>query len=142
MQDLPIFIILFAPYIYYGFRFFIRLVKDKNSSPTTRLAYFAFLLGGATMIPQFLLKVDYGRYMFNLIFYYVSLLIVALAINDKKISKDLENLKHELKKIMPMTAVWFLYPLLLTPFRDVTISSQIHSFAEKLFTEMTFYLQP
>lgn len=142
MQDLPIFIILFAPYIFYGFRFFIRLVKDKNSSPTTRLAYYAFLLGGATMIPQFLLKVDYGRYMFNLIFYYVSLLIVALAINDKKISKDLENLKHELKKIMPMTAVWFLYPLLLTPFRDVTISSQIHSFAEKLFTEITFYLQP
>lgn len=142
MQDLPIFLVLFSPYIFFGFRFFIRLVKTKDCTPVARLVYLAFLLGGATMIPQFLLKVDYGRYMFNLIFYYVSLLIAALAMNDKKIATDLELLKLELKKLLPMTSIWFLYPVLLTPFRDVTISSQIHYFAETLFTELTFYLQP
>lgn len=142
MQDLPVFILLFFPYIYYGFRFFIRLIKDNNLCVSRRFIYLTFLLGGATMIPQFLLKVDYGRYMFHLIFYYVSLLMCSLAMKDVKISEDLESLKVELKNIMPMTAVWYLYPLLLTPFRDVTISSQIHSFAETLFTELTFYLQP
>ena len=141
-QDFPVFCILFAPYIIFGFRFFIKLVLDKTASLERRFVYFAFLLGGATMIPQFLLKVDYGRYMFNLIFYYVSLLIAALAMNDKKIATDLELLKLELKKLLPMTSIWFLYPVLLTPFRDVTISSQIHYFAETLFTELTFYLQP
>lgn len=142
MQDLPIFVILFFPYIYYGFRFFIRLVKAKDCTPSARFVYLSFLLGGATMIPQFILKVDYGRYMFNLIFYYVSLLIAALAMNDQKISDDLNALKPELKRLMPMTALWFVYPLLLTPFRDVTISTQIHTFAETLFTELTFYIQP
>lgn len=142
LQDLPVFLVLFAPYIYYGFQFFIHLVKDKNSTIVTRFVYLSFLLGGATMIPQFLLKVDYGRYMFNLIFYYVSLIIAALAMNDKKIAQELESLKLELKDIFPMPAIWFLYPMLLTPFRDVTISTQIHNFAETLFTELTFYLQP
>lgn len=34
-----------------------------------------------------------------------------------------------------MTFIWFLYPLLLTPFKDVTISTQIHNLAEILFVE-------
>ncbi len=143
MQDFPVFIVLFAPYIYYGFKFFFHLVKDKTNSPATRVVYFAFLMGGATMIPQFLLKVDYGRYMFSLIFYYVSLLIAAMAMGDKKIGTDLDSLKAELKKLTPMTFVWFLYPLLLTPFKDVTISTQIHNLAEIIFSEdVSFFLIP
>lgn len=135
MQDFPVFIVLFAPYIYYGFRFFFRLVKDKNITAATRVVYFAFLMGGATMVPQFLLKVDYGRYMFHLIFYYVSLLIAAMAMGDNKVGGDLDSLKAELKKLTPLTFIWFLYPLLLTPFKDVTISTQIHNLAEMLFVE-------
>lgn len=143
MQDFPVFIVLFSPYIYYGFKFFFHLVKDKTNSPATRVVYFAFLIGGATMIPQFLLKVDYGRYMFSLIFYYVSLLIAAMAMGDKKIGTDLESLKVELKKLTPMTFIWFLYPLLLTPFKDVTISTQIHNLAEIIFSEdVSFFLIP
>ncbi len=143
MQDFPVFIVLFSPYIYYGFKFFFHLVKDKNNTPASRLVYFAFLMGGATMIPQFLLKVDYGRYMFSLIFYYVSLLIAAMAMGDKTVGTDLDSLKAELKKITPMTFIWFLYPLLLTPFKDVTISTQIHNLAEIIFSEdVSFFLIP
>lgn len=142
-QDFPVFCILFAPYIFFGFRFFIKLVLDKTASLERRFVYLAFLLGGATMIPQFLLKVDYGRYMFNLIFYYVSLLIVALALQDKKVAVSLNTLKMELRKLTPMTFIWFLYPFLLTPFRAVAISASIHDFAEVLMDpEMSFFLQP
>jgi len=142
-QDFPVFCVLFSPYIIFGFRFFIKLIRDKASSLEQRFVYLAFLLGGATMIPQFLLKVDYGRYMFNLLFYYVSLLIVALAMKDSKIADALGTLKEELKKITPLSAVWFLYPFLLTPFRAVAISASIHDLAEILATpEMSFFLQP
>lgn len=143
MQDFPVFCVLFAPYIFFGFRFFIQLVLDKTASLEKRFVYLAFLLGGATMIPQFLLKVDYGRYMFNLIFYYVSLLIAVLAMQDHKIADNLNTLKAELKNITPMTFVWFLYPFLLTPFRAVAISSSIHKFAEILADpNLSFFLEP
>lgn len=142
-QDFPVFCVLFAPYIIYGFRFFIQLIAEKSSSKEKRFVYLAFLLGGATMIPQFLLKVDYGRYMFNLIFYYVSLLIAAMAMQDKSITEQINTLKNELKKLTPLTFVWFLYPFLLTPFRAVAISSSIHKFAEILADpEISFFLQP
>lgn len=141
-QDFPVFCVLFAPYIIFGFRFFINLIRDKSSSLEKRFVYLAFLLGGATMIPQFILKVDYGRYMFNLIFYYVSLLIAVLAMRDNKVAEDLDTLKIELKKITPLTAVWFVYPFLLTPFRAVAISASIHDLAEILATpEISFFLQ-
>lgn len=142
-QDFPVFCVLFAPYIFFGFRFFIKLVLDKTASLEKRFVYMAALLGGATMIPQFLLKVDYGRYMFNLIFYYVSLLIAVIAMQDNTVADHLNTLKTELKKLTPMTFIWFLYPLLLTPFRAVAISSSIHKFAEILADpELSFFLQP
>lgn len=140
MQDFPVFCVLFAPYIWYGFRFFIDLIRQKNASAKQRFVYLAFLLGGATMIPQFLLKVDYGRYMFNLIFYYVSLLIIALALQDAPISESLQDLKKRLTAKTPIPIIWFLYPFLLTPFKAVSISTQIHDFAEILFTELSFFL--
>ena len=142
-REFPVFCVLFSPYIFFGFRFFIKLVLDKAASLEKRFAYFAFLAGGLTMLPQFLLKVDYGRYMFNLIFYYVSLLIVALAMKDRTIENHLETLKGELKKLTPLTFVWFLYPFLLTPFRAVAISYPIKKLAEILADpELSFFLQP
>lgn len=143
MKEFPVFCVLFAPYIFYGFRFFIKLILDKTASLEKRFAYLAFLAGGLTMVPQFILKVDYGRYMFNLIFYYVSLLIVVLAMHDQTVERHLEVLKGELKKFTPLTFVWFLYPFLLTPFRAVTISYPINKLAEILTNpELSFFLQP
>ncbi len=141
-REFPVFCILFAPYIFFGFRFFIKLILEKSASLKKRFVYFAFLSGGITMIPLFLSKVDYGSYIFNLTFYYVSLLIVALAMKDRTIEYHLETLKGELKKLTPLTFVWFLYPFLLTPFRTVTISYPIKQLAEILADpEISFFLQ-
>ncbi len=143
MQDFPVFVALFSPYIYYGFRFFFRLIRNKEASKGSRFMYLAFLLGGATTIPLFLFKVNYGTYIFNLLFYYVAVIIAAFAMDDKTMITELDTLKQELKRITPMTFIWFLYPFLLTPFKEVTISTQIHDFAEILFSEdASFFLLP
>lgn len=142
-QDYPVFCILFAPYIFFGFRFFIKLILDKTAALKKRFVYMVALLGGATMLPQFLMGIDYGKYMFNLIFYYVSLLIAMLAMQDNLVADHLNKLKLELKKLTPLTLIWYLYPLLLTPFRAVAISSPIHKLAEILADpEISFFLQP
>ena len=143
VMDFPVFVALFSPYIFYGFRFFFRLIKNKDASKKQRFMYLAFLFGGATMIPLYIYKVNYGTFTFNLLFYYVAIIIAAFAMNDQIMISELEILKQELKLITPMTFVWFLYPFLLTPFKDVTISTQIHDFAEILFTEeASFFLLP
>lgn len=139
-QDFPVFCLLFAPYIYYGLRFFIQLLRNKESSLEKRLLYLACLLGGASMIPLFLYKTDFGVYIFNLFFYYIGILIVGLTLHDQTIHHYFDALKEELKKLTPLHFIWFLYPFILTPFKGVTISTQIHAWAEVLFTELSFFL--
>lgn len=139
-QDFPIFCLLFAPYIYYGLRFFVQLVQNKESTPKMRFLYLACLLGGTSMIPLFLCKTDFGVYIFNLFFYYIGILILGLTLHDQTMHNHFDALKEELKKITPLHFIWFLYPFILTPFKGVTISTQIHAWAEVLFTELSFFL--
>ncbi len=140
--DFPIFCILFAPYIYCGLRFFVQLMIKKELTKSQRIIYIAFLLGGATVIPQFIFGIDYGRYIFNTLFYYIVLLLVGLASHDDNISSMLQDLKIGLKKLTPMHFIWFLYPFILIPLRRISISTQIHDLAEIIFTEASFFLLP
>lgn len=139
-QDFPVFCVLFAPYIFYGFRFFGRLIKNEELTKRKRFWYCASLAGSTLMIPLFLCKTEFGVYIFNLFFYYIALLIVGLAMHDGNINLEFNRLKGELKQITPVHFVWFLYPFILTPFKGVTISTQIHDLAEIIFTELTFFL--
>lgn len=139
-QDFPVFCVLFAPYIFYGFRFFVRLVKDSTISMKKRFWYLASLFGGVLSLPLFLYKTEFGVYIFYLFFYYIALLIVGLTMHDETINEAFNTLKIELKAITPLHFVWLLYPFILTPFKGVTISTQIHDLAEILFTEMSFFL--
>lgn len=140
VQDFPVFCVLFAPYLYYGLCFFLQLIKDKEIAPQKRFLYLAALLGGVSMVPLFITKTEYGVYMFNLFFYYISILIVGLTMHDEHINCNFNSIKTSLKNITPLHFVWFLYPFILTPFKGVTISTQIHDLAEIIFTEMTFFL--
>lgn len=139
-QDFPVFCVLFAPYIFYGIRFFVRLIQNKEATGKERFWYAAAFLGGALSLPLFLYKTEFGVYMFSLFFYYIALLIIGLAMHDKQINLGFDQIKAELKQITPVHYVWFLYPFILTPFKGVTISTQIHDLAEILFTELSFFL--
>lgn len=140
VQDFPVFCVLFAPYLYYGFRFFIQLIRNKEITLQKRFLYLAALLGGISMIPLFIAKTEYGVYIFNLFFYYISILIVGLTMHDENINQNFDSIKTSLKSITPLHFVWFLYPFILTPFKGVTISTQIHDLAEIIFTELSFFL--
>lgn len=139
-QDFPVFCVLFAPYIFYGICFFVRLIKKKDLSFTKRFWYFASLSGGLLMMPLFLFKTEFGVYIFNLFFYYIAIIIVGLSMHDENINHGFDAIKAELKQITPLHFVWLLYPFILTPFKGVTISTQIHDLAEIIFTELTFFL--
>ena len=138
--DFPVFCLLFAPYIYFGIRFFIKLIKDESSTFGKRVLYLAMFLGGTSMIPLFINKIDYGVYIYTLFFYYIVIVILGITIQDEKIHHNFDSLKMELKEITSLNYIWLLYPFLLTPFKGVTISTQVHNLAEILFTELGFFL--
>ena len=142
LQDFPVFIVLFSPYIIGTIYLFFRMLCDKKAKLNQQLAHLCILIGSTCIIPMLINNVYYGRYMYQLVFYYITGFIVMLALGDGIAGTQFEQVKASVKKLTPMTFVWFLYPFLLTPFRAVAISAQIHKLAEILADpELSFFIQ-
>ncbi|MBQ2900929.1 MAG: hypothetical protein IJE49_03710 [Agathobacter sp.] len=142
LQDLPVFLVLFSPYLVAMFYLFLRLSGDSDTTKAKRISYLIVLLGSVCILPMLFNDVYYGRYMFQLVFYYIACFITFISLGDNRVSNCFDLMKTDMKKLTPMTFVWFLYPFLLTPFRAVAISSSIHDLAEVIFTELTYFIQP
>lgn len=130
-KDFPIFLILFAPYLAIGLHFFVKLIRSNRK--WNRLNYLMILLGAATIIPQMILKVDYGRYMFTTLFYYILVVMVIFAMGDVRVALQLEDTKQAIKQRTTVPLVLLVYPVFLTPFYDVIISGPVHWLSEQIF---------
>ena len=142
LQDLPVFLFLFSPYLIAMIYLFIQMVHDTDTTWRKRISYLVLLFGSICILPMLFTDVYYGRYMFQLTFYYIAIFIVLISSGEHKTSTYFDNLKAGIKQLTPLTFVWFLYPFLLTPFRAVAISASIHDLAEVIFTELTYFIQP
>ena len=66
-----------------------------------------------------------------------------ISLGENRTSEHFDVVKTDVKKLTPMTFVWFIYPFLLTPFRAVAISASIHDLAEILAdSKLTYFIQP
>lgn len=115
----PIFLILFSPYIIIGFKYLKKLIKGKSGKE--KFVYLVVALGSLTAVPQMILKVDYGRYMFGFFFYYIAIVMCLIAMNDEHVVDVLEETKEEVKRVTPNGKWLIIYPLLYMPFLDVYI---------------------
>ena len=142
LQDFPVFIVLFSPYIIGVIYLTFRMIMDKQTSMKQLMAYLSILFGSFCILPMLFNDIYYGRYMYQLVFYYITAFIVLFALGDNIAGTQFEQVKTTVKKLTPMTYIWFLYPFLLTPFRAVAISAPIHKLAEILADpELSFFLQ-
>ena len=121
------FAILFLPYIILGIRFCRKLYK-KACGRREKLCMLALVLGAWTVLPEMILKVDYGRYMFSLVFYYLAVMIILLARRDTRASSVLSEIKEGVKANMLAPALLIAYPMAMMPFLDVYISNISHMF--------------
>lgn len=142
LQDLPVFFVLFSPYIIGMLYLFLRMIMNNTCTRNKQVAYLFLLFGSICISPMLLNDVYYGRYMFQLVFYYLTAFIALFTFGDTTAGNEFEHVKNTTKKLTPMTFIWFLYPYVLTPFRGVAISTSIHTFAEVLLTELTYFIQP
>jgi len=143
LQDLPVFAALFSPYMIAMLYLFLLMFTDNSINWNRRISYMVLLFGSIGILPMLFSDVYYGRYMFQLVFYYVSTFIVLISLGENRTSEHFDVVKTDVKKLTPMTFVWFIYPFLLTPFRAVAISASIHDLAEILADpKLTYFIQP
>lgn len=119
--ELPQFLLFFAPYLAIG----ISWGKKRWAlceGATEKWICAAVLLGAWTVLPQFVLKVDYGRYMYELVFYYLAIIFSLTSLGDEKTTEATEQVLDEVRGKLPAAKLLLVYPMILMPFYDVVIS--------------------
>ena len=118
-QEFPVLVILMMPYLVIAFRFFKNTIKEAEGA--VKLKYLAVAVGSATILPDLIVKIDYGRWMFSIVFYYFVTIIMLLAMRDPIIERNFHMEVARMRKKPAMMIALLMYPLLFTPFKDVYI---------------------
>ena len=111
--------IVCLPMLVFGVRFFAGLIK-KAKGASEKWKYLAVVLGAATILPDFLLKIDYGRWMAAVVVYYVGIVLALLAMKDPIMETQVRESGERLIQ-RPGIALWIMVVILLLPFLDVNI---------------------
>jgi len=126
MQEFPFFMILMAPYIFLGMYCAVRTIRRAKETCAGWPLYTLMFLGGVTIIPEMILKVDYGRYMCVTLLYYVLLLL--LFAEDEVFAYGMEQTISLVRRHVSFPLLLVVYPVFLVPFFDVSISGAVHVF--------------
>ena len=118
--EFPIFAIIMLPYIILVIRIFVNTIRETTENKD-KFKYIILALGVLTIVPNLILKVDYGRWMFSIIVYYILIFAFLIAIKDKQV---IPVLNREIDKIKakPFVFIFYVLPLMVTPMWDVSIS--------------------
>ena len=119
--EFPFFILFYLPYIILGYKFFRKLIRGAEKK-RDKWMYLLLALGIGTILPEMILKVDYGRWMFCIVFYYLTLLLIMLACGDEYFICTLKDSVAAVRKKYRFWWILFIYPIIFLPFRDVYIS--------------------
>ena len=122
-NETPIFVLLILPYIILLVKFFAKLIKN-GTGVCEKLKYLAVALGSLTLLPDFLLKVDYGRWMMSLFFYYIVMILFLVLMNDVKACDLLDKFAVRIKE-SPWYLLFMIAPLFFVPFLDVNIDQMM-----------------
>lgn len=121
-----IFSVLFIPYIVIFVKFFARLFKNATSK-LNLFKYIIVLIGSLTMLPDFLLKIDYGRWIMSVVAYYAIVICSLVVMNDEGIIKELIS-SYERIKEKPWSILLLVYPIMFVPLCD----TDINGFAQQI----------
>lgn len=116
----PIFLLLMFPHIILVYRFFTQIIQ-KTTNKVEKYQYILISVGALTMLPDLLLKVDYGRWMFAIIFYYLVVILVLMSMNDSNVINVCQTMLQTAQSNRPYWLMLLLYPILLQPLGDVNI---------------------
>ena len=129
--EFPIFLLLWIPYLTRSFRLGKNCVKVcKNMCD--KVLYVLIIAGVLTMLPDFLIKIDYGRWVLTVIVYYIVVLMALFAMKDPIVSDVLPAMVKKEKETNDNWLLLLIYPILFIPLWDVHISKTLTSIWSEL----------
>ena len=129
--EIPFFIAIISPYIVLAVKLFRRILA-RAQGKTERLKYGFLAIAAGTLLPLFLMKCDYARWVFALISYYCMIFLALVAMGDQIVAEELTGIFTEIKEKYPFAILLLLLPALLTPFWDVHINGLLRGISNPI----------
>lgn len=129
--EIPFFIAIISPYIVLVVKLFRRILA-RAQRKTERLKYGFLAIAAGTLLPLFLMKCDYARWVFALISYYCMIFLALVAMGDRIVAEELTGIFTEIKEKYPFAILLLLLPALLTPFWDVHINGLLRGISNPI----------
>lgn len=118
--EIIIFLVCFSPYIIFVGKALVRTIK-KQTVLVKKLAYIAVALGPLTLLPDYIFKVDFGRWTFAGVTYFLLIFIFMYAINERDIIDSVDEGLERLRTRVYRPFI-FILPLIFVPFMDVAVT--------------------
>ena len=137
LMQMGFFVVLSLPWIWIAVDFFkglFGLAKTKEE----KFKYFFVAAGSLTMLPDYLLKIDYGRWIMSTIAYYLVVIVSLVAMGDAGIKKQMVA-TFEKQKRNAWSMLFFLYPVMFVPFNDVDIDGFMQQLSAWLNSFVGFF---
>lgn len=129
--ELPIFCLFMSPYIFLGVRLFKSIILAAETRAEKYL--YAFLpICSLTMLPSYLLKIDYGRWLFAGIAYFSLVILALCALGDTLVTEKLHALMEDIRERYAYAALLLLLIGTMIPLHDIHINEVLRSISEWL----------
>ncbi len=122
----PLYIIVMIPFIVLFIMVFVGMFSEAKRLGRNRFKYLCVLAGSLTMLPDFVLKVDYGRWVMSVVAYYFIVLLALLAMKDEVTEAVIARLNARLSGKL-WSYMLPVYPLFFLPYWDVDICEAMRS---------------
>ena len=119
--QLIVYVVILIPVIYSLFRSFYRIVKKANGW-IDKLKYIGLAVGSLTIVPDMLLKIDYGRWIMAVVVYYMMSILILLVLGDQLIVEEACYMVSRIKG-KPWLLLYFTIVVLAVPYMDVDIDA-------------------
>ncbi|MCR5144587.1 MAG: hypothetical protein K6B67_04695 [Lachnospiraceae bacterium] len=117
--QLMIYLLIIAPVIIMLEKLFVNLVKQAEDL-REKLKYLAMGLGSLTIMPDLLLKIDYGRWIMSVEAYYLLVILASILLRDELMINAIEKIYDGIKK-RPWILLYFTLVVLIVPYMDVDV---------------------
>lgn len=129
--ELPIYCLLMSPFIVLGVRLFKNIILAA-SSKADKIKYALLPLCSATILPCYLLKIDFGRWIFAGLSYFALVVLVLYAWKDEVVTEQVEKLITDVQTRYSYAPLLLVYAATTIPLHDIHINEIMRSISEWL----------
>lgn len=129
--ELPIFCLFMLPYIILGVRLFRNIIKSATSM-ADKILYALLPICSCTILPMYILKIDYGRWIYAGVAYFSLVVLVLCAWKDEIVTEQLHLLMEYLQSRYAYASLLLIYISTIVPLYDIHINQILRVIADYL----------